>query len=457
MKGKATKTTKEQRSTSPPAFGPDSGGPEALSLDLLQDDPANDVTRYIAPEREVGLGNSMDRLGDVSGIVWNETTGQLVAGHQRMRILKGAGAETWTREGDQGFIVHPKTGERFPIRIVQKDEDWQRLANITANNPHIAGEFTPAARDELRDLAGVVGYDALNLSDLYDQLEKQAEKDLENAGDGDGGGGGDGDGGERDEEEGEDEMDELSEGFAVVVECGSREEADQAGEYLREQGRAFRPLFGEDGGGEDAEVFEWPFEKIDAPEGEVRMRALQADPRNPRVIDEEELQGLLSSVTKFGDLSGITWNERTGKLVTGHQRLKQLRARGATKWVRQSGRHGYVENPKTGERFGIRIVSWDDQTAQLARITANNPHIQGRFTTGAGAQLRQLQAAEDFAALGLPALMAKLEPALKRLEAQASAQASEGYCLLVECASEAEQRVVVELVLARGYKCRALI
>ena len=47
---------------------------------------------------------------------------------------------------------------------------------------------------------------------------------------------------------------------------------------------------------------------------------LQPHPRNPREISEAALAGLGASIEDFGDLAGIVWNKRNGKLVCGHQR-----------------------------------------------------------------------------------------------------------------------------------------
>ena len=53
---------------------------------------------------------------------------------------------------------------------------------------------------------------------------------------------------------------------------------------------------------------------------------LRASPRNPRKISAEALAGLKTSLASYGDISGIVWNERTGELVAGHQRVRALKA-----------------------------------------------------------------------------------------------------------------------------------
>ncbi len=47
------------------------------------------------------------------------------------------------------------------------------------------------------------------------------------------------------------------------------------------------------------------------------IKTLHSDPDNPRQISTRALQGLDASTTKFGDLSGIVFNKRSGVLVAG--------------------------------------------------------------------------------------------------------------------------------------------
>lgn len=140
----------------------------------------------------------------------------------------------------------------------------------------------------------------------------------------------------------------------------------------------------------------------------VSLATLKADANNPRTIDDEALAGLRVSLEAFGDLSGIVLNERTGELVAGHQRLRGLRDDGATEWVRVSKIEGYVLHPKTGERFPVRIVEWDEETQRLANLAANNPHLQGQFSDLAADQIRELDEAKNFNELQLGKLLDEL-------------------------------------------------
>jgi hypothetical protein len=100
----------------------------------------------------VGLGVSMETFGPLD-ITFNIRTSELVSGHQRIKQLKEAGATEVVREGETGYIVHPKTGDRFPVRFVDWDATKQRLGNLVANNPEIQGEFTEDAVAQLHEVS----------------------------------------------------------------------------------------------------------------------------------------------------------------------------------------------------------------------------------------------------------------------------------------------------------------
>ena len=56
----------------------------------------------------------------------------------------------------------------------------------------------------------------------------------------------------------------------------------------------------------------------------VKLSELKDSKYNPRKISKEELQRLEDSMDKFGYVEPIVWNEKTGNIVGGHQRLKIL-------------------------------------------------------------------------------------------------------------------------------------
>src|SRR4029077_17895886 len=142
-----------------------------LALDLLRADPAN--ARRISDGALEGLAVSAETFGDLAGITWNEQLGLLVTGHQRMRILTAAGAEHWVREGDRACIARPKTGERSAIRIVRWDETTHRMAELTANNAAIQGEYVDEmAAAQLAVLEHDERFMALKLGELEAEISE---------------------------------------------------------------------------------------------------------------------------------------------------------------------------------------------------------------------------------------------------------------------------------------------
>jgi DNA modification methylase len=144
------------------------------------------------------------------------------------------------------------------------------------------------------------------------------------------------------------------------------------------------------------------------------LAGLKVDPENPRKISKAALAGLQTSMGKFGDLSGIVFNRRTGELVAGHQRVDGLRKRHGDLPVHHEGEQAWIDVPGDlkanppirPHRFHIRIVDWDRETQRMANITANNQAIAGTFTDALQAQLDEIQEANDalFAELRLDEL-----------------------------------------------------
>jgi hypothetical protein len=201
----------------------------------------------------------------------------------------------------------------------------------------------------------------------------------------------------------------------------------------------------------------------DATEIRVPLTALAPDPDNPREMSEEARTGLGVSLETFGEL-GMVFNDRTGQWVSGHQRLERLRAAGAVECVR-NGADGYIEHPKTGERFRVRFVDWDETKQRMANLTANNPRISGDYTETAMAQLKELEGEDGFADLGLDALEKDLAKELGTAsgddgEASAedqSAELRENFQIVITCVDESEQSTLLQRFMDEGLKCRALI
>jgi len=122
--------------------------------------------RTISDTAMGGLQASMDAFGDVSGLVFNRTTGRLVAGHQRVQSLL-------RQHGDlaiDGDMIRTPDGVEFRIRFVDWDELREKAANVTANNPFIQGEFTEGLGGALEELGDLPEFEELRLGEMVESL-----------------------------------------------------------------------------------------------------------------------------------------------------------------------------------------------------------------------------------------------------------------------------------------------
>jgi hypothetical protein len=111
---------------------------ELSCIDDLKPEPTN--PRTITKEARSGLKYSVEEFGDLSGITWNVETGTLVCGHQRVSVLKEAGAKYIE---DEGFPwLELPSGERFQIREVDWPLEKHQAAMVVANSEEIAGDWT---------------------------------------------------------------------------------------------------------------------------------------------------------------------------------------------------------------------------------------------------------------------------------------------------------------------------
>ena len=121
--------------------------------------PAEYNPRKISDIALEGLENTIEEFGLVQNLVWNKRTGNLVGGHQRMKVLTG------------------KHVEDAMVCIVDLPEEKEKALNIALNNPHISGEFDD---DGLQELLGeIADDDAQLLRDIHlDRLMDDVVDDI---------------------------------------------------------------------------------------------------------------------------------------------------------------------------------------------------------------------------------------------------------------------------------------
>ena len=117
------------------------------------------------------------------------------------------------------------------------------------------------------------------------------------------------------------------------------------------------------------------------------LEDLKDAPYNPRGIEDDGLRGLTFSIKSFGDISGITWNQRTGNIVTGHQRFRSLIEEHFEQITIVDG----VITWPGGETFPVRTVDWPLAKEQAANIAANSHLLGGYFTEEVGPLLDQIK------------------------------------------------------------------
>jgi len=119
--------------------------PDMRLLTSSHNNPKN--PRKITPESLDRLKKSLEKFGDLGGIVLNRRTGQLVGGHQRVAAFKlgevpATIVESLKKPDKQGTVAWGWIiidGNRFTYREVDWSPETEAVANLAANK--IAGEW----------------------------------------------------------------------------------------------------------------------------------------------------------------------------------------------------------------------------------------------------------------------------------------------------------------------------
>lgn len=126
--------------------------------------PADYNPRDYIPENYEALGDSMDEFGDISGITFNNRTGNLITGHNRWnQLCQKYGVDNLKLKHIKGtdlyIILESGHDTGYSIRIVDWDIDKEKVANITANADSVSGHFT----DSLKGLLSTIGESSQSL------------------------------------------------------------------------------------------------------------------------------------------------------------------------------------------------------------------------------------------------------------------------------------------------------
>lgn len=107
----------------------------------------------------------------------------------------------------------------------------------------------------------------------------------------------------------------------------------------------------------------------------IQRTQITEAPYNPRIIGEGAEKRLRKKLKTMGLLGTLIWNKRTGNLVSGHQRLKQLDVL-----------EGYPDKVKDYE-IRVTAVDLNDKEEKEANIFLNNPSAQGEWDIDALADM----------------------------------------------------------------------
>ena len=126
----------------------------------------------------------------------------------------------------------------------------------------------------------------------------------------------------------------------------------------------------------------------------VKLMDLKLNPNNARSISQNAMNGLTNSLSRFGYVEPIVWNERTAHIVGGHQRYAVLLENGVKEAM-------------------VVVVDMSEEDELAANITLNNPEVEGKWTEQANDILEHLRIdnMELFESLNMDSLLASLEKA----------------------------------------------
>tara|TARA_Y100000310_G_scaffold90528_3_gene87834 strand:- start:9701 stop:10285 length:585 start_codon:yes stop_codon:yes gene_type:complete len=113
------------------------------------------------------------------------------------------------------------------------------------------------------------------------------------------------------------------------------------------------------------------------------IKELKPAEYNPRKISDKKLALLKKTLKEYGDLSGIVFNNKTGNLVGGHQRLKALPADSKITKESFTDKMGTVAKGTINTKFGefvYREVEWSLEKEKAANIAANKGAGEWDFT-----------------------------------------------------------------------------
>jgi len=121
--------------------------------------------RYLPNKAKTKLREALGNVGLVQPIVWNQRTGNIVGGHQRISQLDAL-------EGQDDY--------RLTVAVVDVDEKRERELNILLNNVEVTGEWDlPKLKEMLDSEINLLntGFDNANFMQMFGEAPSQPKSD----------------------------------------------------------------------------------------------------------------------------------------------------------------------------------------------------------------------------------------------------------------------------------------
>lgn len=167
---------------------------------------------------------------------------------------------------------------------------------------------------------------------------------------------------------------------------------------------------------------------------EIPRSEINEAPYNPRVMDAGARKKLRESLKRYGLVEPLVWNRRTGHLVGGHQRLREM--------DRLMGTKDYM--------VPVAVVDLDEKEEKELNILLNNPNLMGDYDWAALERLFTQDGVNPFAAgFELPDLALMLGEDTARAVAELFGQALEADPLMGDVEGLAEEAEKILGIKAR--------
>ena len=152
MSRSSTRSKGARKAPAAPAEAPAPGRVQLERMRIADLAPAPYNPRQISEEALAGLGTSVDRFGLVEPVVWNRRTGNVVGGHQRLKVLQARGVERDGRRrrgpprgGGEGAERRAQlAADRGRMAPRMRSASWTRSPRSSRTWPRRCGSWTCA-------------------------------------------------------------------------------------------------------------------------------------------------------------------------------------------------------------------------------------------------------------------------------------------------------------------------